>query len=448
MVIRASGSDGYNSYLFSGLEMQVNSVTSIVIASQAAANEQAVYDAMVKAEALFIAGGNQWDYVNYWKNTLVEDAIHYLVNEKGVTIGGTSAGLAVLGEVAYTAENNTVWSSEALNDPYHFRVTLDNDFLHIPFLEEVVTDSHYNRVQGDDMDRKGRHVAFMARMVTDWDMDANGIGINEYTAVGVDENGIARVFGNPAYEDYAYFLKIAGGSPEVCQTDTPLTWDQGGLALSVYKILGDDQGSNTFDLNDWQTGNGGEWQSWYVLEGVLFEAQAGGFYQLRFTIKHGITEAPVQGAKVELEGHQTQYSSATGVALFLDIEGGSELDFMVSHDGFLSEEGTVTVIDEHVEQIVLLYPGSDVGAHAIETLGLSAYPNPAVNGSFNINLPDYPGKAKLRIINALGVIILNQDLQPEGSGRIRVNTSHWPSGLYSIMLETSGSVWKEKILIP
>jgi cyanophycinase-like exopeptidase len=448
VVIRATGSDGYNNYLYSGLDVAVNSVTSIVIASQASADQQVVYDAMIKAEALFIAGGNQWDYVNFWKNTLVEDAIHYLVNDKGVTIGGTSAGLAVLGEVAYTAENNTVWSSEALNDPYHFRVTLDNDFLHIPFLEEVVTDSHYNRIQGDDEDRKGRHVVFMARMVMDWDMDAKGIGINEYTAVGVNEDGMARVFGNPAYEDYAYFLKVNGEVPESCEASIPLTWNHDGQALSVYKILGNPEGNNSFDLTDWQAASGGEWQNWYVMDGVLFEALDGGFYQLRFTIKHGITEAPVQGAKVELEGQEAQYTNATGVALFVDIEGGSELDFMVSRDGFLSEEGIVTVIDEHVDQVVLLYPGSDVGAPSVRTPGLSTYPNPAVNGYFNINLPDYPGKAKLRIINALGVIMLNQELQPEGSGQIRVYTSGWPSGIYMILLESPEGVWREEILTP
>ncbi|MBW6498031.1 MAG: Type 1 glutamine amidotransferase-like domain-containing protein [Bacteroidales bacterium] len=123
VVVRATGSDGYNNYLYSSLNVPVNSVTTIVIPNRTAANNQEVYDAIIKAEALFIAGGNQWDYINYWKNTLVQNAIQYLIDEKGVTVGGTSAGLAVLGEVVYTAQNNTVWSTEALGNPYHFRVT-------------------------------------------------------------------------------------------------------------------------------------------------------------------------------------------------------------------------------------------------------------------------------------------------------------------------------------
>ena len=42
------------------------------------------------AEALFIAGGDQSNYVNNWKGTPIEDAIHELV-QRGVPIAGTSA---------------------------------------------------------------------------------------------------------------------------------------------------------------------------------------------------------------------------------------------------------------------------------------------------------------------------------------------------------------------
>ena len=36
----------------------------------------------------------------------------------------------------------------------------------------------------------------------------------------------------------------------------------------MYNIKGTSTGSNTFDLNDWQTGVGGNWQRWYVINGV------------------------------------------------------------------------------------------------------------------------------------------------------------------------------------
>ena len=52
---------------------------------------------------------------------------------------------------------------------------------------------------------------------------ANGIGVNEHTAVSVDENGLARVFGHPSYDDYAYFLKT-NYEAEVCEDGQPLSW--------------------------------------------------------------------------------------------------------------------------------------------------------------------------------------------------------------------------------
>jgi len=447
MVIRASGGDLYNNYLYSDLNVPVNSVTSIVISSRAQANNQAVYDAIIKAEALFIAGGNQWDYVNYWKNTLVHDAIQYLIDEKGVTVGGTSAGLAILGEVVYTAQNNTAWSSEALSNPYHFRVTLDHDFLQIPFLEEVITDSHYNRVQGDEMDRKGRHVAFLARMLADWDMDAKGIGVNEYTAVGVDENGLARVFGNPSYDDFAYFLKVNAGAPEVCESGTPLTWNHGGQALSVYKILGNPQGNNAFDLNDWQMASGGDWQSWYVVNGQLFEAQAGGVFNVHFIVKHGINEVPIQGATIQLDGFSSQMTNSSGVAVFSGVEGGSQLAYTATHTGYLTEEGSVSVVNENLAVTVLMYPGSGTSVRNYENqYQLNVFPNPATGRFFSLELPKISSASRLQVVSMQGVVVFQKELGTEQSGTIIIENSDWAAGLYIISLETEERTIRAKLV--
>lgn len=272
VVLRASGGDGYNNYILNQLGEEINSVTTIVITSAEQANNPAVCEAVNQAEMVFIAGGNQWNYYSHWKGTCLHIALNHHVNEKNAPIGGTSAGLAVLGEVVYTAQSGSVWSDEALANPYHFRVKLSKDFLQVPFMENIVTDSHYNAIYGDDNNRHGRHMAFMARMMQDWDMNARGIGVNEYTAVGVDENGIARVFGHPSHSDYAYFLQ-ANAAPEVCQEGQPLTWSNNQNAVRVYRIKGNIQGSNSFNLSNWSEGNGGDWWAWYVEEGELFQIE-------------------------------------------------------------------------------------------------------------------------------------------------------------------------------
>lgn len=262
VVIRASGFDGYNPYFYSKLGVQVNSVTTMVLDSREKANMSEVADIIKSAETLFIAGGDQWDYVNYWSGTKTADAIDYLVNTKKVVVGGTSAGMAVLGQFVFTAENGTPASSDALGNPYMAKVTLAKDvFSTLAIMNATITDSHYS-----NRTRHGRHVAFMALMANDWGLTAKGIGCDENTAICIDAANVATVYG-----PCAYFIRQNGAGPEVCSAGQPLTWNIGGNALKVYKLPGNDSGTSTFNLNDWTTASGGTWQWWSVSSGVLTE---------------------------------------------------------------------------------------------------------------------------------------------------------------------------------
>src|SRR5690606_29614016 len=60
LVLRASGSDGYNDYLYTDLGVTVNSVETIVFHNAAASNETYIQDKIKNAEAIWIAGGDQW----------------------------------------------------------------------------------------------------------------------------------------------------------------------------------------------------------------------------------------------------------------------------------------------------------------------------------------------------------------------------------------------------
>lgn len=272
LVLRASGSDGYNDYMFSELGVNLNSVETIVFEDATASDEAYIQDKISKAEAIWFAGGNQWNYVSYWRDTPVMDLINEGLDNRNIAIGGTSAGMAILGQYYFSAENGTVTSAEALSNPYRNDMTVENAaFLNNDILENVITDTHY-----DDPDRKGRHMAFLARMVTENGANARGIACNEYTAVCIETDGIATVFGEyPRYQEAAYFLQtnceVSQNIPENCSADEALTWNQNGQAVKVYKVYGTDFGDNTFDLNNWQTGEGGEWQNWYVVDGVLTE---------------------------------------------------------------------------------------------------------------------------------------------------------------------------------
>jgi cyanophycinase len=66
-------------------------------------------------------------YIDYWRDTPMEDAFNVLINEKQITIGGTSAGCAIMGQAYFSAENGTIISNTALHNPYHNLVQLGND---------------------------------------------------------------------------------------------------------------------------------------------------------------------------------------------------------------------------------------------------------------------------------------------------------------------------------
>lgn len=267
VVIRTSGSDGYNDYLFSGLGVNVNSVESIVFDDPSASEDPYVIERLQNAEAIWMAGGNQATYVDYWRGTAVEDAINNLMNVRGGVVGGISAGMAVLGGTYFSAQNGTVYTDEALEDPYNMYMTLGhNDFLEAPFLDQVVTDTHY-----DDPDRRGRHMTFMARMQQDEGIYPLGIACDEYGAVCIDADGMAWCYGEaPQYDDYVYFVRPACSvptAPNACAPGELLDWNYDGQALKVLRVAATPAGDQYLDLNDWLTHNGGEWFDWTVDNG-------------------------------------------------------------------------------------------------------------------------------------------------------------------------------------
>lgn len=269
VIIRATGSTGYNDYLFT-LGAKVNSVETIRINSRATADDPSVERRLRNAEMVFIAGGDQADYVNYWRGTKVQAALNYLATVKKIPIGGTSAGCAILGRTYFGALQGTIRSEPALQNPYDALVTLSrNDFLDMPFLENTITDTHY-----DNPVRVGRHLVFMARMIQDSGvapLQMRGIGVEERTAVAVDAAGQAVVFGR----GQAHFLQGASAqaTPEICRTGQPLTWNRNKQAVRAYVIAGGTRGNGTFNLATWADAavSGGTWRKYWAVNGIQNE---------------------------------------------------------------------------------------------------------------------------------------------------------------------------------
>ncbi len=232
VVIRATGGDGYNQYL---LDLgEANSVETLLIDSSEAANDIRVAETIRDADALFIAGGDQSNYINYWSNSETEEAIHYLIHEREVPIGGTSAGTAVMGEFVYTAINGGVTSEEALSDPFDERVTVErSSLISHPFLSAVITDQHYS-----EREREGRSVVFLARIIDEFgsfgfDPPLKAIAVDERTALVINENRKMNVMGeNRVFFIYPLEEEL---SPDNLVIGEPLTWRTDAFPLGVFR---------------------------------------------------------------------------------------------------------------------------------------------------------------------------------------------------------------------
>ncbi|HZU21257.1 MAG TPA: cyanophycinase [Terriglobales bacterium] len=188
LILRATGTDAYDPYL-QKLCPELNSVATLIIHSREAANGAVTRNALQHAEAIFISGGDQSNYVKFWRDTALTELVNAAA-ARGVPVGGTSAGLAVLGAYAYSAMNDTVQSADALANPFHERVTIEHNFLQFPLLQHVITDSHFAK-----RDRMGRLVAFVSRIYSEGDHSIRGIGIDERSVVLLEPDGHAKVVG-------------------------------------------------------------------------------------------------------------------------------------------------------------------------------------------------------------------------------------------------------------
>jgi cyanophycinase-like exopeptidase len=134
-------------------------------------------------------------------------------------LGGSSAGLAILGRYSYTAlDGGSLESKVALPDPFSNAVTLENDFLRLRFLGEVITDSHFSQ-----RSRLGRLIVFVARLDQQrGDLKVFGVGIDQRSALLIDGRGIGRLAAGSAGSAW---LVRATRPPQVLRADAPLSAD-------------------------------------------------------------------------------------------------------------------------------------------------------------------------------------------------------------------------------
>jgi cyanophycinase len=244
LILRADTEDDYAQKVNEEIRAlcPLNSAATIVFSERDDSDDSKLLERIGQAEAIFIAGGDQSNYLRFWQDTPVEDALNRHI-AAGKPIGGSSAGLAVLGEFSFSSMIDTIHSQAALADPYGNKVTLSRDFLRIPLLTGIVTDTHFAK-----RDRMGRLLVFLARILQDgWAAQVRAIAVEQDAAVLLEPDGQAKVIGSGA----AYFLE-AKKSPAVCQRKVPLTFS----GITVHRS----PSGASFNVKDWKGTGGDDYQ--------------------------------------------------------------------------------------------------------------------------------------------------------------------------------------------
>jgi cyanophycinase len=252
LILRANTEDEYAQKVNEEIRAlcPLNSAATIVFSEREDSDDPKLLEHIAQAEAIFIAGGDQSNYVRFWQDTPVEDALNRHI-AAGKPIGGSSAGLAVFGEFSFSSMIDTIHSPDALADPYGNKVTISRDFLHIPLLAGIITDTHFAK-----RDRMGRLIVFLARILQDgWSKQVRAIAVEEGAAVLMEADGQAKVIGSGP----AYFLE-AKDPPDICRRKTPLSI--GGI--TVHRA----PPGASFNVKDWK-GTGGDDYKLSAIKGEL-----------------------------------------------------------------------------------------------------------------------------------------------------------------------------------
>jgi len=248
VVLRASGDNDYDSYI-AGLA-RFNSVRTVLLPPCSSASDIARAAAIVdRAEGVFIGGGDQANYVP-WKGTPLGKAVQRVYDRGGV-VGGTSAGLAVLGQFAFDAvagdRTHDVHTPDAVADPYEPAISFTEGLFDFPPLRDTITDTHFAA-----RDRLGRLAAFMAVLVAAHRAEGGrirGIGVQERSALVVDAAGMATLL---LQGSGGRALLLTGGSARQVVKGKP-------LASGPIDAVLLDRAGQRFDLSRW-CGDGKRYQ--------------------------------------------------------------------------------------------------------------------------------------------------------------------------------------------
>ncbi len=173
-------------------------VEAVVAETRDEANDPKIADKIKDADVIFFRGGDQAEYYNNWKGTLLEKNIKIL-DKNGGAISGTSAGamslagFALAGGQELGSKDVLMDAKTKMLDDVNGGSSIHNDFLNI--VPDAIIETHYG-----ERARLGRTVGAHAKASEDFNRkDLLSIAVSEHTGIAIS-NGKARVYGNGTVE--------------------------------------------------------------------------------------------------------------------------------------------------------------------------------------------------------------------------------------------------------
>ena len=184
--------ENYNSYfmdLAKSNHLPLNSVTTVLIHSRQGSENTQLLKLVQQSEGIFFTGGDQWKYIDRIKGTRLHQEILKKL-KYGFPIGGTSAGLAIMGDQIFSAEKGPIGTSDIGNNPKDSRITMTDSMFNIEELKNILIDTHFVV-----RDRMGRLISFLANSYLKAPSQLNGLGIDESTVLLIHSNSLSEVLG-------------------------------------------------------------------------------------------------------------------------------------------------------------------------------------------------------------------------------------------------------------
>jgi cyanophycinase len=192
IVLTAGSGDIWTPYLMKVAPF--NSVRTIQIGPAATAADLArAADYVNQAQGVWFSGGDQAHYVK-WKGSALIAAVQRLYDRGGV-VGGTSAGLAILGDYVFDSVaadklngGVNVATADAVADLSEPSISFTHGLFSFPPLRHIITETHL--VQRN---RLGRLVAFLARLQSVTHRPLMGVAVNVGSAIVIDRHGMGTL---------------------------------------------------------------------------------------------------------------------------------------------------------------------------------------------------------------------------------------------------------------